>query len=108
MEKKDIVKYVGFALGLFAAATGVFGWVAAEVAWGIAGLFGFGTLALVRTFIDSKGLKTYLIDIPTALLGVATAVGWIDLALYAQIMAVIAVLNTATLAHADQKALNPG
>lgn len=104
MEKKDIVMYVGFAIALFAVATGVFGWVPAAVAWGIAGLFGFGTLAAVRAFIASKGWKTYIIDIPTALLGVATAFGWIDLALYTQIMLVIGLLNVGTLRQADTKA----
>lgn len=108
MEKKDIVTYIGFAIAIFAVATGVFGWVAAEVAWGIAGLFGFGTLATVRAFITSKGWKTYLIDIPTALLGVATAVGWITLELYIQIMAIIAILNVGTIRAADAKALNSG
>lgn len=108
MEKKDIITYVGFALAIFAVATGVFGWIPAAVAWGIAGLFGFGTLAAVRTFIESKGWKTYIIDIPTAILGLATAVGWVTLDLYTQIMVVIGMLNVGTLAHADNKALNPG
>ena len=108
MEKKNIVTYVGFAMAVFASATGVFGWVPAEVAWGIAGLFGFGTLAAVRTFISAKGWKTYVIDIPTAILGVATALGYVTLDIYAQIMVVIGMLNVGTLAHADTKALNSG
>lgn len=105
MENKNIVTLIGFAIALFAVATGVFGWVPAEIAWGIAGLFGFGTLAAVRAFIDSKGWKTYLIDIPTALLGLATALGWIDLVLYQQIMIVIGMLNVGTIRAADTKAL---
>jgi hypothetical protein len=105
MEKKNIITYVGFAIAIFAVATGVFGWVPAEVAWGIAGLFGFGTLAAVRTFIDSKGWKTYLIDIPTALAGLATALGWLSLELYQQIMVVIGMLNVGTIRQADTKAL---
>jgi len=108
MEKKDIITYVGFALAVFASATGVFGWVPAEIAWGIAGLFGFGTLAAARTFIESKGWKTYVIDIPTAILGVATALGWVTLEIYAQVMVVIGMLNVGTLAHADKKALETG
>lgn len=103
MEKKEIVTYVGFALAIASAATSVFGWFPVEVGWGIAGLFGFGTLAALRTFIESKGWKTYVIDIPTALLGVATALGWIGLELYTQIMTVIGLLNVGTLAHADNK-----
>jgi len=108
MEKKDMVTYAGFALAVASAATSVFGWFPAEIGWGIAGLFGFGTLAAARTFIESKGWKTYVIDIPTALLGVATAMQWIPLELYAQIMVVIGMLNAGTLAHADNKALNSG
>lgn len=105
MEKKDIITLVGFVIAIFAVATGVFGWVPAEVAWGIAGLFGFGTLAAVRAFIDSKGWKTYIIDIPTALLGVATALGYLSLELYQQIMVIIGMLNVGTIRQADTKAL---
>ena len=105
MEKKDILIFAGFAAGIFAVATSVFGWVPAEVAWGIAGLFGFGTLAAVRAFIDSKGWKTYIIDIPTALLGVATALGYLSLELYQQIMVIIGLLNVGTIRQADTKAL---
>lgn len=105
MEKKDIVTYVGFVMAIASAATGVFGWFPAEVAWGIAGLFGFGTLAAARTFIAAKGWKTYVIDIPTALLGIVTAMGFITLDLYAQIMVVIGMLNAGTLAHANSRPL---
>ena len=105
MEKKDIITIVGFAIGIFSVATGVFGWVPAEVAWGIGGLFGFGTLAAVRAFIDSKGLKTYFIDIPTALLGVATALGYLTVDVYQQIMVIIGMLNVGTIRQADTKAL---
>ena len=105
MEKKNIITLIGFAIGLFSVATGVFGWVPAEVAWGIAGLFGFGTLAAVRAFISSRGWKTYLIDIPTALLGLATALGYLSLEVYQQIMVIIGMLNIGTIRQADTKAL---
>jgi hypothetical protein len=51
--------YVGFALGLVAALTGIFGWFPAEIAWSIAGLFGFGGIAALRAFIESSGWTTY-------------------------------------------------
>lgn len=61
MFNSPILPYVGMVLALLAiVATQIFPDYAGII-WTIAGFFGVGSLAALRTFIDSKGLKTYVL-----------------------------------------------
>ena len=102
--KTPWVTYVGMAIAIFAIVTNVFGWVPAEIAWGVAGIFGFGSIASLRGYIESKGWKTYVITGIPAILGVLTVFKVIDLETYQQLMVAFGPLTAMTLQQAVTKA----
>jgi hypothetical protein len=89
--------------------TGIFGWFPAEIAWSIAGLLGFGSIAALRAFIDSKGAKTYVLvglGILNSLLyafGVYSPDPAVGLVLYQKVSALIASLTIGAVAVATKK-----
>lgn len=70
----------------------------------MAGLFGFGSLAALRQFIDSKGWKTYVVGGITALAGILSAFGVIDATVYRAWLAIAATLGGITVQQALSKA----
>ncbi len=102
--KNQYLVYVGFAIALIAALGGVIYPEYAEVAWGIAGLFGFGSLAALRQFIDSKGWKTYVLGGITALAGILAAFGVITPNVYKAWLGIAATLGGITVQQALSKA----
>ena len=102
--KNQFLVYVGFSLALIAALGGVVYPEYAEVAWGIAGLFGFGSLAALRQFIDSKGWKTYVVGGITALAGILSAFGVISADVYKAWLAIASTLGGITVQQALSKA----
>jgi len=102
--KQQYLTYIGFALALIAALGGVLYPQYAELAWGLAGLFGFGSLATLRQFIDSTGWKTYVVGGITALAGILSAFGIIDTTVYQAWLAIAATLGGITVQQALSKA----
>jgi len=60
--KKPIVTYIGMFIAVIAIVDGaidIIGWLSADVAWGIASIAGFGSIASLRAFLEVQGWKTY-------------------------------------------------
>jgi hypothetical protein len=102
--KNQYLVYVGFVVALIAALGGAIYPEYAEIAWGIAGLFGFGSLAALRQFIDSAGWKTYVVGGITALAGVLSAFGVISTDVYKAWLGIAATLGGITVQQALSKA----
>jgi len=102
--KDPIYTYLGMAIAILAMITGVFEWFDPNIAWGIAGLFGFGSVASLRAYISSKGWKTYAAVIPPMILGVLTTLNVITIEVYQQLMLVFGAISGATIQHANKKA----
>ena len=77
MFNKPIFTYIGFFLCVVAITLGVLKPDLANTAWTFAAFFGFGSAALGRKFIDSKGWLTYTIGAVVGLLVVAQIAGFI-------------------------------
>jgi hypothetical protein len=100
--------YVGFALGLVAALTGIFGWFPAEIAWSIAGLFGFGGIAALRAFIESSGWTTYVyVGLQIVNTVLFMALNLYDLETFQTLMGLIASLTGIGLANGVKKVEAP-
>ena len=102
--KQQYYTYIGFALALIAALRGAFYPQYADLAWAVAGLFGFGSLMALRNFIISKGWKTYVVGGITALAGILSAFGVIDARVYQAWLAIAAALSGVTVQQALSKA----
>jgi hypothetical protein len=102
--KKQYLVYVGFVLAIIAALGGVIYPDKAEVLWGIAGFFGFGSLPFLRQFIESKGWKTYVVGGITALAGLLSAFGVISTDVYKAWLAVASSLGGIAVQQALSKA----
>ena len=61
MFNNPIFSYIGLGVACAAVVLGVIMPEWAVVAWTVAGVLGYGSVASIRTFIDSKGWKTYAI-----------------------------------------------
>lgn len=57
--KSTAASYVGMVLAVAAIVAGVFFPDYSGVVWTLAGVFGFGSVAALRSHIDSQGWKTY-------------------------------------------------
>lgn len=60
--KKPIVTYIGMFIALIAIVDGavdIIGWLSPDVAWGIASIAGFGSIASLRAYLEVQGWKTY-------------------------------------------------
>ena len=75
--KKPIFAYVGMVLAVIAVVLGVIKPEWASIAWMIAGVLGFGSFDLLRSFIDSKGWKTHAIFVVVGLGALAQIFGLI-------------------------------
>jgi hypothetical protein len=101
--KNQYYTYIGFGIALIAALGGVLYPQYAELAWGLAGLFGFSSIAVLRNFISSKGWKTYVVGGITALAGILSAFGVIDSDVYRAWLAIAAILGGITVQQALSK-----
>lgn len=103
-----ITAIIGFVLGLGAALSGIFGWFPAEIAWSIAGLFGFGGIAALRAYIESSGWTTYAYiggQIVNTVLFMAFSV--YDLVTFQTLMGLLATLTGIGITNGYNKAINP-
>ena len=103
--KSPIVTYIGMAVALLAMVAGVFEWFNPDIAWSVAGIFGFGSVASLRAYIESKGWKTYVMTGLPILFGVLTLAGVFDVETYKLLMAAFAPLTGITLQQAQVKAV---
>ena len=102
--KQPWVTYLGMAIALAAVLAGVFSWFDPNIAWGVAGIFGFGSMASLRAYIETKGWKTYVMTGIPVLCGVLALVGVIDAETYQLLIAAFAPLTGITLQQAQVKA----
>ena len=107
-EGKPWAAYVGFAVGIVAMMAGVFGWFDPAIAWGLAGIFGFGGVAALRQYLESKGWKTYALVAINVVLSVLLALNVITPDVYAQLIAVFGGLTAVTVVQGVSKAKNGG
>lgn len=63
MFDKPFFTYLGMGIAVAAMVLGVIEPDWANIAWTVAAVFGFGSVASLRTMIDSKGWKTYAIAV---------------------------------------------
>lgn len=95
--------YVGMLVASAAILAGVFGWFSPDIAWAVAGLFGFGSIASLRAFIQERGYKTYVV----AILGAGSALlygfGVVTVEVYQSLMGVLAMLTGITLQQTATK-----
>lgn len=61
MFNSPIIAYIGMVVALFAVVAAQLFPEWAGFAWTVAGFCGVGSIADLRTFVDSKGIKTYVI-----------------------------------------------
>ena len=103
MLTKPIFTYLGVFLALVAILSGVFNWMDPELVWGFAGIFGFGSIAALRSFIKSKGWMTYVVAGIPMVAGLLLLMELIDIATYQAILTAFAPLTAATLQWGLQK-----
>ena len=75
---KPIYSYIGMVLAVVAIVAGVLFSDYGSMAWTLAGLFGFGSVAALRAQIDSKGWKTYAMFVVVVLVTLLQIFGVID------------------------------
>ena len=100
MFNKPIFTYIGFALCVIAIALGVLKPDLSGTAWTFAAIFGFGSAAMGRKFIDSKGWLTYTIGVVVGLLVVAQLAGFITPEQFQGLMIAFAPLTGISYAKA--------
>ncbi len=104
-----IIKYIGFIVGFVTSVltvlAPVFGypWFDANIAWALAGIFTFGNVAALRTFILSKGWKTHILVGGQILSGLLLAFNVFTLEVYASMVALLGTLTGATILQAKVK-----
>ncbi len=104
--KKPEVVYGMFILSVAVALVHFLGYLPEGVANTLIGLFGFGGLAGLRSWVGSKGWKTYF-SAAMAIVGIAIRYLFPEVftpAELAQWLAFWGVVGTASLAHGVQKA----
>lgn len=105
MFNKQWAVYIGLLLALFAVVASALNWLDPTVAWGLAGIFGFGSIGVLRSYMESKGWLTYAsVGIPT-ILGVLLLLGVIDVDTYKILISAFAPLTGLGIARAVNKEL---
>lgn len=103
MLSKPVFTYLGMVLAVVAI---VFGEVKPEYAatmWAIAGFFGFGSITLLRSMIDSKGWKTHAIFAVIAVLSVLQLAGIVIPEVYQTLIVAFAPVTGITIQQALAK-----
>ncbi len=103
--KAPWVTYVGMTFAAAAIFAGLFGWFEPSIAWAVAGLFGFGSIASLRAYIEEQGYKTYVVAILGAGSALLFAFNVITIEIYQSLMGVLAALTGITLQQATTKKL---
>ena len=103
MKNKQYTTYLGLVIAFLAVIAEALGWLDPVLAWGIAGLFGFGSMMALRTFIESKGWKTYIAAGVPTLLGILLLLGLIDVTTYKALITAFAPLTGITVTQALSK-----
>lgn len=101
--KKPIFTYIGMFLAVLAMIAGAFWPEYSGILWTVAGALGVGSVAALRTLIDSKGWKTYAIAVIYGGLAALQALGILDAATVQILYAVFAPLLGITLQQALAK-----
>jgi uncharacterized membrane protein (UPF0136 family) len=95
--KQAWVTYLGMAIALLAIISGVFGWFEPSLVWGVAGMFGFGSIASLAAYIKEAGWMTYVSAGIPIILGLLTILKVITAENYQLLMAAFAPLVTMAL-----------
>ena len=103
MFEKPIFTYIGMVLAVIAMALGVIKPDWAVFAWTVAGILGFGSVAALRTMIDSKGWKTYAIFVVVGIGALLQIFGVITPDTFQMIMVVFAPITGLTMQNALAK-----
>ena len=103
MFDKPIFTYIGMALAAVAMILGVVKPEWAVFAWTIAGVLGFGSIAALRSMIDSSGWKTYAIFVVIGIGALLQIFGVIAPETYQAIMIVFAPITGLTVQQALAK-----
>jgi len=103
MFDKPFFTYLGMAIACAAMVLGVLKPDWAPIAWTIAGALGFSSVAALRSMIDSKGWKTYILAGVVIALSIATWVGAISSEIYNELLIVLLPLGGITVQQALAK-----
>lgn len=102
--KSPWVTYIGIAIALAAMFASIMPWgIDPNILWGIAGFVGFGSIASLRAYIDSKGLKTYIATGIPMVFGALSVFGVITYDNYQTLIALFAPLTGISLQQAIKK-----
>jgi len=104
--QSPLLTYLGFTIALLAMLCGIFEWFDPNIAWGLAGIFGFGGIAALRAFISSQGWKTYATGVFYIIPSILLMFNVINSVQFAALVALGASLTGASLAQGVVKAQN--
>ena len=104
--KKPIFSYIGMLIAVVAMVLGVVKPDFASYAWTIAGVLGFGSVSLLRTFIDSKGWKTHAVFVVVGIGALLQVFGVITPESYQTLLIVFAPITGVTMQQALAKSPN--
>ena len=98
-----IYSYIGMLVAVVAIVSGVLFPEYLATLWAIGGFFGFGSIAAVRTMIDSKGWKTHAVFAVVAVLSVLQLLGVVTPDVYNALIIAFAPVTGITLQQALAK-----
>jgi hypothetical protein len=100
---KKLLGYGGLVIALLSQLVSVLGFIPATIADLIGGIFGFGGLISIRTWIESSGLKTKIIGAVGIVLSVLVGVKVLPIPLFEKALAFLLTLAGVTLGQAFSK-----
>ena len=103
MFNKPFFTYLGMAIAALAMVFGVIKPDWSGIAWTVAGVLGFGSVAALRSMIDSSGWKTYAIAVIMIPLSLLQAFNVITPEVFQALVAVFAPLTLITTQQALAK-----
>ena len=103
--KSPLATYLGMAIAVLAMIAGItdVSWISSDLAWTIAGFFGFGSVASLRLYIEAQGWKTYVSAGVPMVASILFFLGVVVLDQYQALLAVFGPITAATVQHALSK-----
>jgi len=104
--KHPAVTYIGMFIAVIAIVDGavdIISWLSPDVAWGIASIAGFGSIASLRAYLEVKGWKTYVASGIPIVINIFMLLGVVDAATAEALSLAFAPLIAATLQQTASK-----
>ncbi len=101
--KSKVFTYICFILAFCLLGVGYLGILPNETCIALAGLLGFSGVNGIRNFIESKGIKSYILNYGGILISILALLGWITPDIQIKLQAFIGSLIGATIQQALSK-----